>query len=189
MEDTRPRRIPRLTRLGLSVGLVLVVAAALALLAGAVGRSWLTSVALAIAVVGLIVIAQVIGNLGTNPQINGHYLEARTLIGRQSVDLARLTGVRWDRSRGGTVWVSVQDDVTDLAISIPVPSAVDPVLTDALRDAVARGVRLRRRVTDQFGLPPVPGAPRNGGSKLTILAEVVVALVAFAVVLGLIISF
>ena len=87
------------------------------------------------------------------------------------------------------MWLSVQDDVTDLSILVPVPSAVDPVLTDALRAAVARGVLLPRRVTDQFGLPPVPGAPRNGGSKLTILAEVVVALVAFAVVLGLIISF
>ncbi|WP_427894283.1 hypothetical protein ACQHIV_13735 [Kribbella sp. GL6] len=189
MEDTRPRRIPRLTRLGLSVGLVLVIAAALALLATAIGRSWVTSVALAIAVVGLIVIAQVIGNVGTNAQLNGHYLEARTLIGRQSVDLTCVTGVRWDRSRGGTVWISVHDDITDLAITIPVPSAVEPVLTDALRAALARGVRLPRRVTDQFGLPPVPGAPRVGGSKLTILAEVVVGLVAFAVVLGLIVSF
>ena len=66
MDVTRPRRIPRLTRLGLSVALVLVIAAALALLVDAVGRSWLTSLALAVAVVGLIAIAQVIGNQGLN---------------------------------------------------------------------------------------------------------------------------
>lgn len=188
MDDTRPRRIPRLTRLGLSVAVVLVIAAALALLVETVGRSWMTSLALAAAVVGLIVIAQVIGNVGSKPRINGRYLEAGTLIGRQSVDLTRVTGVRWERSRGGSVSVSVHDDITDLSISIPAPSDVDQALREALRVAAARGVLLPRRVTDQFRLQPVPGAPRNGGSKLTLLAEVVTGVVAFVALMGLFIS-
>ncbi|HEY3561682.1 MAG TPA: hypothetical protein VGL05_29660 [Kribbella sp.] len=115
--------------------------------------------------------------------------EAGTLIGRQSVDLTRVTAVRWHRSKGGSVSISVHDGITDLSIPVPVPSAVDPVMTDALRAAIARGIRLPRRVTDEFGPPPVPDAPRNGGSKLTILAEIFVALSAFAVLVGLMRSF
>ncbi|WP_427894285.1 hypothetical protein ACQHIV_13740 [Kribbella sp. GL6] len=177
-----------MVRYGIAAGLTLVVAVTVAFLVSASTQSHLTTIALIVTTIGLLAISLLIGNLGWHPRLNGPYLDVATLIGRQSVDLARLTATRWERSRGGAIWIRLHDDITDVSIQIPVPYQVRPAITQALSDAITRGVQVPRRITNLFNLPPVPGAPRNGGSNLAVLAGVLVGILVFGVVFGLIAS-
>lgn len=178
----------RLVRYGTAAGLILTVAVTVAFLVSAGTRSHLTTVALVVTSVGLVAISLLIGNMGWHPRINGPYLDVATLMGRQSVDLTRLTATRWERSRGGALWIRLHDDITDVSIQIPVPHHVRPALTQALRDAIIRGVQVPQRITNLFNLPPVPGAPRNSGSNPAVLAGILVGVLFLGVVFGLILS-
>ncbi|HEY3561681.1 MAG TPA: hypothetical protein VGL05_29655 [Kribbella sp.] len=186
MDERRPRRVSRLVRYGIAAALVLVVAVTVAVLVSAGTRSHLTTVALVVKTIGLLALSLLLGNMGWRPRINGPYLDFATLIGRQSLDLTRLTTTRWERSRGGAIWIRLHDDITDVSLQVPVPHQVRPALTQALSDAIARGVRVPQRITNLFNLPPVPGAPRNGGSNPAVLAGILVGVLVFGIVFGLI---
>lgn len=175
-------------RYGIAVGLILPIAVTVAFLVSAGPRSGLTRIALIVTSVGLVTISLLIGNIGWRPRINAPYLDVTTLIGRQSVDLTRLTATRWERSRGGALSIRLHDDITDISIQLPVPHHVRPALTQALQDAIAHGVPVPQRITNLFNLPPVPGAPRNGGSNLAVLAGVLVGILVFGAVFGLVAS-
>lgn len=123
-------------------------------------------------------------NPGFRPRIQGRYLEATTVLGRQSLDLAALTGARWERTRSGGVMLVLRDPVTDVMISLPAGGAVHGAIREAVVAAYQRGVVLPRKVTGHFGLPSMPGAPRTGASIAPWVVGVVIGLVFAGVSFG-----
>ncbi|TCC26893.1 hypothetical protein [Kribbella speibonae] len=122
-------------------------------------------------VIVLMVAPVMVSNIGFRPRIQGQYLEVSTLLGRQSLDLAALTSARWEpgRSGGASGVVRLRDSITDVAIAVPAAQSVRAAIREGLRAAGERGVLLPRRVTGVFGLPPMPGAPRNGFNTMILV--------------------
>ncbi len=180
----KPRRISRTARFGLAAILALLMAALLW-----VGISFSTDggaapmLAIGAVSAGLIFGALLVGNVGFRPRVQGQYLDVITVIGRQSLDLAALTGVRWERARGGTTLLRLRDQITEVVITLPPPPAVRVAVREGLATAAQRGVVLPRRVSAIFGLPEMPGAPRDRSySKVPLL----LGFLAFSACLGLI---
>ena len=183
VDHPQPPRISRTVRYGIATVVGLLVAVVLGLLFPSIDEGdagpWLVLITMS---VGIVVIALTLGNNGFRPRIQGQYLEVSTILGRQSLDLAALQGVRMERGRSGYYMLRLRDPVTDVVIPMSFPAPVHRALRDALDLAGHRGVVLPRRVTSHFGLPPMPGAPRNGFSIL----PMVVGFLAGASLIGLI---
>lgn len=113
-------------------------------------------------VVAVIFATLVIMNLGFRPRVRGRYLEAGTVLGRQSLDLAAIRRAGWQTGRSGTHMLLLVDSVSSLTLPLPLDPAVTAALRQALREAGQRGRVLPWRVTNHFGLPRMPGAPRAG---------------------------
>lgn len=185
MNHPQPRRIARTTRYGIAAVMGVLVTVVLAYFIPRIDEGgpgpWIAIVTM---VVGITVVALTVGNVGFMPRIQGQYLEVSSMLGRQSLDLAALTGVRWERGRHGNVMLRLRDQLTEVAVSVPLPPAVHQVLREALYAAGQRGVVLPTRVTTLFNLPPMPGAPRNGYNNL----PMILGFVAGAALLGFVAS-
>jgi hypothetical protein len=183
---SRPRRVSRTLRFGLAAVVILLLAVPLLLAVryssdgGAVPLLAIGAVS-----VGILFVALLVGNVGFRPRVLGQYLDVVTVIGRQSLDLAALTGVRWERAHGGTQLLRLRDQITEVLITLPPPLAVREAIREGLAGAAQRGVVLPRRVTTIFSLPEMPGAPRN---KSYSYVPLVLALLAFSACLGLIVG-
>lgn len=114
-------------------------------------------------VVAVLFATLAIMNVGFQPRVRGRYLEVGTVLGRQSLDLAAIRRAGWQTGRSGTHMLILSDPVTTLTLSLQFG---DPAVTTALRQALLeagqRGHVLPWRVTNHFGLPRMPGAPRAG---------------------------
>ncbi|MDX3000385.1 hypothetical protein PWY87_01800 [Kribbella solani] len=184
MSDLTPRRVSATVRYAVTAGFV-AVASVLAIVSI---RAGITAAAIVIGSLGLLWILLTLGNYGFSPRVRDRYLEVTTAIGRQSLDLAALSGARWERGRSGSVSVRLQDDRTAVIVSIPVPAQVYPHLKDALHAAATRGVLVPQRVTRLFNLPDIPGAPRTGASFVPVIVGVLAGALVVGVVMGLLAS-
>lgn len=182
----QPRRISRATRFGLAGVVVLFMAAALWVAitysgdGGAVPLLAISAVSTAI-----IFIALLVGNVAFRPRVQGQYLDVITVIGRQSLDLAALTGVRWERTHTGTQLLRLRDQITEVVITLPPPLPVREAIREGLAAAALRGLVIPRRVTTIFSLPEMPGAPRNKSYSYVAL---VLAFLAVSALVGLVVG-
>ncbi|GAA1553999.1 hypothetical protein GCM10009804_08620 [Kribbella hippodromi] len=184
MADLKPRRISAPVRYAIAAGFVAVACVLMIVML----RAEYTAVVVVMGSVGLLWISLLLGNYGYRPRIQGQYLEVTTAVGRQSLDLAALSGASWERGRSGSVSVRLQDDLTAVRVSIPVPPQVHPHLKDALYAAATRGVLVPQRVTRLFNLPDIPGAPRTGASWVPVIVGVLAGALVVGVVAGLLAS-
>ncbi|MFC0625156.1 hypothetical protein [Kribbella deserti] len=113
--------------------------------------------------------------VGFRPRVRGRYLEAGTVLGRQSLDLTAIRRAGIQTGRAGSRVLLLSDPVTTLALPLPVDRPVTAALRQALLEAGQRGVVLPQRITNHFGLPPVPGAPRTGHFHLPVFLGIAVA--------------
>jgi hypothetical protein len=184
----KPRRIPAKLRYAVAGAVTLVLAVVPSLQPDGVTAARLTTVVMVATVLGLAAATLLVANLGVRPRIRGQYLEVWTLLGRQSLDLARIARVRCERSQIATAGLGLYDDVTDVQITMPVSPQVFPVLRDALLAAGQRGVPLPQRVTRMFNLPDSPGAPLGGGNRTLLIICVLSGVIVLGAVIGLVAS-
>ncbi|MFF0340825.1 hypothetical protein [Kribbella sp. NPDC004875] len=188
LDEVKPRRIPAKVRYAVAGAVTLVLAVVPSLQPDGVAAARLATVVMVATALGLAAATLLVANLGFRPRIRGHYLEVWTLLGRQSLDLARIAGVRCERSQSGTTGLGLRDDVTDVLITLPVSPQVLPLLRDALLAAGQRGVPLPQRVTRMFNLPDFPGAPPGGGNRMLLIIGVLSAVIVLGAVIGLVAS-
>jgi hypothetical protein len=108
----------------------------------------------------------VVVNHGFFPRLRGTMLEATTVLGRQSVDLASLVSIRCEIGGRNQDWLRFSDPVNDIAIRQAFFRKTSPFwseLAAAVWAAGHRGIVVPTRVSDILGLPRMPGAPRYGG--------------------------
>ncbi|MGW7679827.1 hypothetical protein ACWGID_03755 [Kribbella sp. NPDC054772] len=186
LDEVKPRRIPAKVRYAVAGAVTLVFAVVPSLQPDGVTAARLSTVVMVATVLGLAAATLLVANLGFRPRIRGQYLEVWTLLGRQSLDLARIAEVRYEGSLSGTTSLGLRDDVTDVLITIPVSPQVFPVLRDALLAAGQRGVPLPQRVTRMFNLPDFPGAPLGGGNRTLLIICVLAGVIVLGAVIGLV---
>lgn len=182
-----PRRISRTVRFGLAAILSLLLAAPLLVVLRHSADGGVAPLLAIFAVsAGLVVVALMVGNPGFRPRIQGQYLDVITVLGRQSLDLAAVTGVRAERTRSGTHMLRLRDQITEVVITLPAPPGVRQSIREGLVAAAERGVVLPRRVTASFGIPEMPGAPRNKSySKVPLILAFLAAATCLGLVTGL----
>jgi hypothetical protein len=186
LEVHRPRRVSRNLRFALATVVTLSLAAPLTIALRSSGDGGAVPLlAFGAASAGILFVSLLVGNVGIRPRVQGQYLDVLTVIGRQSLDLAALTGVRWERAHGGTQSLRLRDQLTDVLITLPPPLPAREPIREGLTAAAQRGVLLPRRVTTIFSLPEMPGARRN---KSYSYLPLVLVLLAFSACLGLVIG-
>ena len=178
----QPRPISRAIRYGVS-GIVGLLGVPLLHLGVNGYGGWGPAVGLGLVV---IVVALIPANIGVRPRVHGRYLEVTTLLGRQTLDLASLTGASYHRSRS-SVSVRLRDPITDVTIVVPAGASVHEAIREGLRAASQRGVVVPKRVAVLFGLPAMPGAPRTGAA--VVILPMVVVFLAGAALVGLVTGF
>lgn len=182
----QPRRISWVVRLGVTGAVGLFLSVPLVVVITQPGRNEaLSLMAIVGASLGLVFVSLAIGNVGFAPRVNGQYLDVLTVLGRQSLDLAALTGVRCERTHTGTQLLRLRDQITEVVITLPPRLPVREAIREGLAAAAQRGVLLPRRVTTIFSLPEMPGAPRNKSYSYVAL---IVAFLAVSALLGLVVG-
>jgi len=191
VNQPQPRRISRTIRYGVSAILTVLFLPILGFLGPwGVGGETGVMVAIGVFAVGITVVSLMVSNIGFRPRVQGQYLEVTTVLGRQSLDLTAVTGARWEPgyTGGASGVVRLRDPITDVAITVPVPGPVREAIHDGLLAAGQRGVLLPRRVSGLFGLPQMPGAPRNGKSRLPLVLAFLAASAGLGLIIGLLLN-
>lgn len=123
---------------------------------------------------------------------DGRVLLGAGLLGRQGIDLTRLTRVT---SAVGARSVSLQlgDDVGGVSFDAKHLAKAGQLAVDAVGRGVWEGQQQRRYVipvgaAGVWGMPTLPGAPANGKSGATPKALVVVGLLLVGIVIGVVLG-
>lgn len=158
---TRRRSVSRRTRYLIGFALC-VVSWVLLYLGGGKGPTALGFLAVATTVV-VAVAAAVILNPGFRPRIDGGFLVASTICGRQQVDLSALRRVAYFASPNlASARMRLADAVNTLTVTVPRIDEVREDLRDAFIDAARRGVPIPRSARTVLDLDKDAAAPRWG---------------------------
>jgi len=145
------------------------------------------------AIAVLVAMGLVQGDSVFSPRTDGWVLEGTGLLGRQGVDLTRLTSVTAAANKR-TVTLLLRDPEGALGVSAKALADAGPAALDVVGRAVWAGQEQGRYVVPRaaaavWGMPPRPGAPAHGSSGATGKALVAVGLLVVGLVVGMVLGF
>ena len=132
--------------------------------------------------------------LGTvwSPRCDGRVLQGTGLLGAQGIDLTRLVSVASTTTRRA-VSLSLRDDQGGIAVEAGRLQKAGPVVLDAVGQAVWAGQQQGRYLVPVsaaavWGMPPAPGAPKNGRTGALPVTLGAVGLLLVGIVVGVVLG-